>query len=95
VRTPPREIAGATVLQFADLSNAVATGATTHVIKGQQTRDFKGLAIAQYDSDPGFYLFYCDADWRAVTDTYHETIEGAIAQADFEFTGLTFIEAGG
>ena len=93
--TPPAQIDGATVLTVADLSHASATGRAKHIVKGEQQRDFTALAIAKYDSEAGFYLFYCDAEWRAVTDTYHETIEGAIAQAEFEFAGVTFAEASG
>ncbi len=74
--TPPEQIDGATVLKVADLSNATPTGRTRHVVAGEQAPAFAVLAIAKYESDPGFYLFYCDAEWRAITDTYHETIEG-------------------
>ena len=95
VITPPREIDGATVLRVADLSHATTTGRTKHVVRGEPPHDFAALAIAKYDSEAGFYLFYCDAEWTAVTDTYHETIEGAVAQAEFEFAGVTFVDASG
>jgi hypothetical protein len=55
--------------------------------------DFAALAIARYDDEEGIYLFYCDEGWNAVTDTYHDTIEHAIAQAEFEFESVTFVEA--
>jgi hypothetical protein len=32
-----------------------------------------------------FYLFYFDADGRCLTDTWHQTLEAAKAQAQFEF----------
>jgi hypothetical protein len=43
------------------------------------------LRIAQYPSDPGFYLLYCDGDGREMTDTYHDSLEEAMAQAEWEF----------
>ena len=38
-----------------------------------------------YDGDSGFYLFYLDKSGKEQTDTYHESIEGAFKQAEFEF----------
>lgn len=43
------------------------------------------LKIVQYDGDSGFYLFYCDATGIELTDTYHESLEAAMSQADWEF----------
>jgi len=43
------------------------------------------LQIAQYINGTGFYLFYLDAHDSIMTDTYHESIEGAIDQALWEF----------
>ena len=36
-------------------------------------------------TDGVFYLFYFDADGRRMTDTWHQTLEGAKAQAQLEF----------
>ena len=35
--------------------------------------------------DGAFYLFGCDADWQAITDTWHESVREAKAQAEFEY----------
>jgi hypothetical protein len=48
-----------------------------------------GLAICQYAGEPYYYLFGCDADWQSVTDTWHETLAEAKAQAEFEYEGVT------
>lgn len=95
MNAPPAVIDGATVLRVADLSSAVPTGRTRHNVKGEEARGFAGLAIAIYDDDPGVYLFYCDEQWRAVTDTYHDTLDAAAAQAEFEFGPLTFVVMSG
>jgi hypothetical protein len=92
VKPVPPVIDGAQVLKIADLSQARPTHATRHVVKGQEVGDFAGLALARYDEQSGVYLFYCDRNWKTVTDTYHETLELAIAQAEFEFGSLTFID---
>lgn len=83
------EIGGAKILEFVTLtSENKRTGATKHIIGGQEQTDFSGLAICQYEGDDSFYLFYCDSDWKELTDTWHEDIESAKNQASFEFIGL-------
>lgn len=39
--------------------------------------------------DDARYLFYCDADWTTVTDTWHATLAGALDQAELEYTGVS------
>jgi hypothetical protein len=92
VKKPPTSIDGATVVKVADLSTASPTGRTRHIVRSEEVANFAALAIARYDSDPGFYLFYCDDGWTTITDTYHDTIEGAVAQAEFEFGHVTFTD---
>jgi hypothetical protein len=43
------------------------------------------LRIAPFAGDPGFYLLYLDSSGNELTDTYHGSVEEAMAQADFEF----------
>lgn len=43
------------------------------------------LSIVQYDDDNGFYLFYLDEFGNEQTDTYHDNLEKAFDQAEFEF----------
>jgi hypothetical protein len=88
----PSTLDGATVLKVADVSHATATGQTRHTVAGHEVSGFAALALAQYDLDPGVYLLYCDKDWNVVTDTYHDNLEGAIAQAEFEFGSLQFTD---
>ena len=93
MRRPPELLDGAAVLKVADLSSAVPTNATRHVVEGRTVSGFAGLALAKYSADPGLYLFYCDADWNIVTDTYHATMDEAIAHAEFEFGSVAFVDA--
>jgi hypothetical protein len=48
-----------------------------------------GLAICQYAGEEAFYLFGCDADWQNVTDTWHQTLDDAQHQAEFEYEGVS------
>lgn len=45
------------------------------------------LAICKFENDNGFYLFYCLENWEVITDTYHDSIEDAMKQAEFEYAG--------
>jgi hypothetical protein len=49
------------------------------------------LAICQYEGEQSCYLFYCDAEWNVVTDTWHESVAQAMKQADFEYSGISFV----
>jgi hypothetical protein len=96
---PPSEIDGARVLCFAVVGDDVKPiGATRHSFgslaegelkPGPPLPPFDALAIATYDKDDGYYLFYLDADLGAVTDTWHETVEAVKRQAEFEYEGIT------
>jgi len=88
--TPPPTIDGAIVLKVADLSHAIPTGRTSHVVTGRPVRNFDALAIAEYEFEEDFYLFYCDETWKVITDTRHATVEDAIAQAEFEYESVAF-----
>jgi hypothetical protein len=48
-----------------------------------------GIAICRDEGESCFHLFYCDSSWRPVTDTWHETLDAARAQAEFEFAGVS------
>lgn len=89
----PRLLDGARVLETASLRGSTPTGRTRHVVNGAEITDFATLAIAAYDRNPGVYLFYCDDTWRVVTDTLHDSVEAARAQAELEFGPLTFSPA--
>ena len=66
-------------------SKHVPTGRTRHIAGAELLPTPTELRIVQYDGDPGFLLLYLDADRQELTDTYHSTLEGAFAQAEFEF----------
>lgn len=73
------------VLRYVSLSGYSPTGHTRHTLSGKDVGTVSALRIMQYDGDPGFYLVYFDSQDKELTDTYHETMEGAMAQAQWEF----------
>jgi hypothetical protein len=91
--TPPQTLDGAHVLRYAIVGEGVtATGNTVHRFHPSGVMGpAAGLAICRYDGEEGFYLFYCDAEWNVVTDTWHESLAAALKQADFEYLGLSFV----
>lgn len=94
MKNPPFKIGNAELIAYLVLNNSqLRTGNTEHYIEGEQKKDFYGLAICKYESEGGYYLFYCGEDWEAITDTWHETIEDAREQAGFEYmnTGDSWI----
>jgi hypothetical protein len=87
-RIPPSKIDNASPLLFTAIDGRhKPTGACRHTVEGELSGSAAGLAICQYDTGEGFYLFYCDRDWNVITDTWHETLEDAKAQAEFEYEG--------
>ena len=43
------------------------------------------LSIVAYDGSPGYCLMYLNGDGGWQTDTYHDMLDGAFGQAEFEF----------
>jgi hypothetical protein len=48
------------------------------------------LAIAHYPHQDRWYLFGLDQRGDVQSDTWHETVENALAQAEFEYEGLVW-----
>jgi hypothetical protein len=91
---PPEAIDGASVLLVADVRGLPAIGTTRHVVDGVHRDDFAYLVVAAYLDGEGAYLFRCDSDWRALTDTLHPGVQEALEQAAFEYGGVRFAARG-
>jgi hypothetical protein len=87
--TPPNLIGGALVIHWSLIDERHhPTGACQHVVAGSLRGPASGLAICQNERDGSYYLFGCDAAWHPVTDTWHETLEEALEQAELEYEGV-------
>jgi hypothetical protein len=74
-----------TRIKWVDLTDAHApTGRTEHYRASLLPPPVR-LEIVQLEGAVGFYLLYLDAQGNEQTDTFHETLPGALAQAEFEF----------
>jgi hypothetical protein len=65
------------------------TGNCRQIVAGVIQGPAAGLAICQYERENSYYLFGCDERWSTVTDTRHQTLDEAMAQAEFEYEGAT------
>jgi hypothetical protein len=63
------------------------TGNTKQIWNGVLLGPASGLAICQYPNESSFFLFGCDDKWNVRSDTWHETLDDAIRQAEFEYEG--------
>jgi hypothetical protein len=86
----PEIIGGAPVICYTPIDHRHRfTGACKQVVAGELMGPMAGLAICQYPGDDAFYLFGCDLEWQSVTDTWHQTVEDAQHQAEFEYQGVS------
>lgn len=66
------------------------TGACRHFNLITDTDDPVPSAIAIVGGGTvGFYLMRFAEGWRCITDTWHETLEEAFDQAEFEYEGVS------
>lgn len=85
----PTELSGAVIHLVAIVeAKHCPTGHTRHYVNGELLGPAAYLAIGQYENDPGFYLFYCDARWGVATYTWHRSLEAAKHQAVQEYEGI-------
>lgn len=90
IKDTPASIGNAKVIAFTAIDQRHRpTGACRHVVAGELQGPVAGLAICKYEADPGYYLFYCDREWNTITDTYHDSLDAAKQQAEFEYTGVS------
>ncbi|MCV6637169.1 hypothetical protein [Candidatus Albibeggiatoa sp. nov. NOAA] len=62
-----------------------STGNAKHFRNGELCSTPHELKIIQYNGNDDFYLFYCGIDGIEFTDAYHDSIESALEQAEWEF----------
>jgi hypothetical protein len=59
-------------------------GRTNHSFNGKEFGPFTSLEISQYPDDAGYYLMHICED-GGCADTWHESIDDALHQAEWEF----------
>jgi hypothetical protein len=61
------------------------TGNTKHIVDGAVVEAPYELRIMALDGDSGVYLIHFAQSGSELTDTYHDSREAALQQAEFEF----------
>ena len=90
MRPCPSIVGGARVVCYTPIDERhTKTENTVHLASGHEIPDPKGLAICQYDGEEFFYLFGCNENWESQSDTWHETLDDAKDQAEFEYEGTS------
>ena len=87
---PPDMIDGSRVIRWSVIDpRHHPTGNCRHIIRGKLQGPVAGLAICQYQGKDGYYLFGCDSNWDCLTDTWHDSLEDALSQAEFEYEDVS------
>jgi len=47
----------------------------------------KGLVVSKGGTDQGFFVLSCDKDWNVVADSWHLTLDEALAEAERLYPG--------
>lgn len=90
MRPAPREIGGARVISYSPIDKRHHhTGNCRQIVAGVLQGPMAGLAICQYPGEDSYFLFGCDTEWQSITDTWHQTLEQAKQQAEFEYEGVS------
>lgn len=88
MRPCPSHVGGAAVICYTTIDKRHRfTGNTQQLVGGVALGPAAGLAICQYEGEAFFYLFGCDEHWNSRSDTWHESLEDAKDQAEFEYQG--------
>jgi len=61
------------------------TGRTVHRVGSDVLPKPSKLRIAKYPDAEGVYLLHFDASDEEMTDTFHDSVDDAMAQAEWEF----------
>jgi hypothetical protein len=93
----PESIGNARVVCYTPIDHRHRfTGECRRIVCGELMEAIAGLAICYSSGEDAFYLFGCDSEWQAISDTWHQTLEEAQQQAEFEYEGVgaTWVLAG-
>jgi hypothetical protein len=73
---PPEQIGGFRVVEYGYLPQPILPAGYVPPPDGRPPlRPVQNLAICTADGVEGYYLLYCDPDWRRVTYEFNETLE--------------------
>lgn len=74
-----------TVKQIKLQAKHIPTQRTHHHIGEKEIPPTDSLKIVEYENTEGYYLLHYDANGIEIADTFHESIDDAFAQAEWEY----------
>ena len=87
---PKKNTDSGRLVQWARIGDGIViTGNCLHLDQYGIIDPPQGLTIYYDEKEEAYYLFRCDSDWVSLSDTWHQTLEEALSQAEFEFQGIT------
>ena len=86
---PPKQIDGANVLYFADVSKLKKTSQVQHFSGNIPQLKFARIAICQYKNKSETYLFHCNQSWKTENDDLYGSVEEAKESVMKLYHGLT------
>ena len=89
MRSPcPQSIGDSRVVCYSPIdARHQVTSNTMHIVGGTVLGSAAGIVIS--GDEGSYYLFGCDENWDVLSDTWHETLEEAKRQAEFEYAGIS------
>lgn len=89
MKPAPNEVGGFKVVCYSPIDERHRfTTKTKQLVRGALMGAMSGLAICKLPGAQEVYLFGCDRDWNVVTDTWHQNLDEAKDQAEFEYEGI-------
>ena len=90
MKRPPEVLGGAKLIRWSVIDDRHRpTASCRQIVAGEVRSPAAALAICQDVGGQAYYLFGCDDEWRTVTDTWHETLDEALQQAELEYEGVS------
>ena len=91
---PPAELDGAVVLWVTKDDAALDLG-VVHYMDEDRYEPIAALAVCEYAAYPGsVYVFKCTADWQVLQDSYHRSVEEAMAAYEEEMGPIPWRRVG-
>jgi hypothetical protein len=86
----PLHIEGAKVILWTSVDHRHRpTGACRHYFDGHRAGPASWMAICKFEDGNACYLFRYHPDKNCYSDTFHDSVEDAKEQAEFEYEGVT------
>ena len=90
MKSIPGEVGGGKVVLYTPIDERHRhTGNCRQIVDGVLMGAMSGLAICEAEAEGAYYLLGCDKNWQPLTDTWHQSLDDAKRQAEFEYEGVS------